>query len=497
MSTTEASAAAVTLGARLDRLPLGTFHRRLVLALAGMILFEWVETYSFAFVAPALRTQWNLSLTDIAAVAGIASLGAFAGGILGGRLADRAGRRRTMLVFVTVYCAATLLCVLAQNPWQLMAARFAAHFGTQGMAVVAIVVLTEFVPAAHRGRLQTYKVVIGSLGIPVAGWAGYLLVPQGSWGWRAVFALGLFGGVFAWLIRRWVPESPRWLVARGEFARADEIVRAIERQCGAGPAGREPTATGPGPMVSAAAGPAGSGPADPASVHPLPGPSPALAPPRLRDLLDGAHRRTFLVVSAMWATGLLTYSAFQTWTPTLLAENGLALDDTLLMSAVLATAAPLGALLSAPLIDRWDRRVTQFVLGLLSALALLLFALVQAPAAVLVLGCAVNVLFQMTVPFLQVYSAEAFPTRIRALGSGTANALSRVVNLAAPTLIAAVFTGLGYSAVFLFLAGLAVVGGVVAVTLGPRTTGLSLEATAHAEPRTPPPPRNPEHAAHD
>ncbi|MFF6896676.1 MFS transporter [Streptomyces hydrogenans] len=455
---TTAAPAAVALGARLDRLPVSAFHRRLVLALAGMILFEWVETYSFAFVAPALRTHWDLSLSGIAAIAGVASFGAFAGGILGGRLADRAGRRRTMLVFVSVYCAATLLCVLAQNPWQLMAARFVTHFGAQGMAVVAIVVLTEFVPAAHRGRLQTYKVVIGSLGIPVAGWAGYLLVPQGDWGWRAVFALGLFGGVFAWLIRRWVPESPRWLAARGEYARADAIVTAIERQCGA----RAP---------EAGSAPAAAGPAD----------GPVLAPPNVRDLLDGAHRRTFLVVSAMWTAGLLTYSAFQTWTPTLLAENGLELDDTLLMSAVLATASPLGALLSAPLIDRWDRRVTQFALGILSALALILFSLVRAPAAVLVLGCLVNVLFQMTMPFLQVYSAEVFPTRIRALGSGTANALSRVANLAAPALIAALYAGLGYTAVFLALACLAVVAGGIAVTLGPRTTGLSLEIATHQE----------------
>ncbi|MFE2108890.1 MFS transporter [Kitasatospora sp. NPDC059463] len=449
-------------GARLDRLPLSAFHRRLVLALAGMILFEWVETYSFAFVAPALRSQWGLSLGDIAAVAGVASLGAFAGGILAGRLADRAGRRRTMLVFVTVYCAATVLCVLAQNPWQLVMARFAAHFGTQGMAVVAIVVLTEFVPAAHRGRLQTYKVVIGSLGIPVAGWAGYLLVPYAEWGWRAVFALGLFGSVFAWLIRRWVPESPRWLAARGDLARAETIVRRIERQCGVATAEHEPAA-----QAAPAAG------------------SPPAAPARLRDLLAGAHRRTFLSMSAMWTAGLLAYSAFQTWTPTLLSENGLELDDTLLMSAVLATAAPLGALLAAPLIDRWDRRVSQFALGLLTALALILFALVRSPAAVLVLGCAVNLLFQTAMPFLQVYSAEVFPTRIRVLSSGTANALSRVVNLGAPSLIASLYTGIGYTAVFVFLACLAAAGGVIAVTVGPRTTGLSLEAAAHDEPHTP------------
>ncbi|MFE7395116.1 MFS transporter [Streptomyces sp. NPDC057557] len=455
-----ATAEAAALGNRLDRLPLSSFHRRLVIALAGMILFEWVETYAFAFVAPALRDQWGLSLSAVAAVAGVSQLGAFAGGIVGGYLADRIGRRRTMLAFVTVYCAATALCLIVQTPWQLIVARCAVHLGAQGMAVVAIVVLTEFVPAAARGRLQTYKVAVGSLGIPIAAWVGYFLVPQWTWGWRIVFGLGLFGIVFAWMIRRWVPESPRWLASCGDFVKADEVVRAIEEQCGIHP-------------------PAASGPA-PAPLEPTP-PVPASDRPRVAELLAGSHRRRFLVVATMWVAGLLAYSAYNTWTPTLLSETGLDLDDTLLLSAVLATAAPLGALVAVPLIDRWDRRRTQLVLGALTAVALLLFGLVRAPAAVLVLGCVVSLLFQMAVPFLQVYSAEVFPTRIRALGSGTANALSRIFNFAAPTLVAAVFTGLGYTAVFAFLAALSVTGGVVAIAFGPRTTGVSLEATPTPE----------------
>ncbi|MFE5709664.1 MFS transporter [Streptomyces sp. NPDC056501] len=457
------------LGTRLDRLPLSPFHRRLVLALAGMILFEWVETYAFAFVAPALREQWDMPLSTVAVVAGVGQLGAFAGGVLAGYLADRVGRRRTMLACVTLYCVATVGCVLVQNPWQLTAAHTATHLGAQGMAVVAIVVLTEFVPAAARGRLQTYKVAIGSLGIPIAAWAGYFLVPQWTWGWRLVFGLGLFGVVFAVLIHRWVPESPRWLASRGRLAEADAIVRQVEVQCGFQP-------------------PADGLPAPAATTS-----DPAESPdrPRISELWTGAHRRNFLVVTTMWVTGLLAYSAYNTWTPTLLAETGLDLDDTLLLSAALATAAPLGALVAVPLIDRWDRRRTQLALGALSAIALLLFSLVRSPAAVLVLGCLVTLLFQMAVPFLQVYSAEIFPTRIRALGSGTANALSRIFNFAAPMLVAAVYTGSGYTAVFVLLAALSATGGLIAVRFGPRTTGVSLEAAAadpvstHKEPNTP------------
>ncbi|MFB8044810.1 MFS transporter [Streptomyces hydrogenans] len=464
----------IALGTRLDRLPLSAFHRRLVIALAGMILFEWVETYAFAFVAPALRQQWDLPLSTVALVAGTSQLGAFAGGVLAGYLADRVGRRRTMLACVTLYCVATISCVLVQGPWQLIAARTATHLGAQGMAVVAIVVLTEFVPAATRGRLQTYKVAIGSLGIPIAAWAGYLLVPAWTWGWRLVFGLGLFGAVFAVLIHRWVPESPRWLASRGRLAEADAIVRHIEAQCGVlPPTDVEPLDRTP-PTPSSRTASTTTGAASPTTATP--------DRPRLSELWTGAHRRNFLIVTTMWVTGLLAYSAYNTWTPTLLAETGLDLDDTLLLSAVLATAAPLGALAAVPLIDRWDRRRTQLVLGALSATALLLFSLVRAPAAVLVLGCLVSLLFQMAVPFLQVYSAEIFPTRIRALGAGTSNALSRVFNFAAPMLVAALYAGAGYTAVFVLIAALSVTGGIVAVRFGPRTTGISLEDATPSSP---------------
>ncbi|MET8899636.1 MFS transporter [Streptomyces sp. NPDC004538] len=451
----------VTLGDRLDRLPLGPFHRRLVLALAGMILFEWVELNAFAFVAPTLREQWGMSLSTVALIIGVSQLGAFCGGVLGGYLADRSGRRRTMLVSVAVYCLGSALCVVVQSPWQLIAARFTAHLGAQAMAVVAIVMLTEFVPAAARGRLQTWKVAIGALGIPLAAWTGYFVVPHWTWGWRLVLGLGLFGVVFAYLVHRWVPESPRWLLSRGEWVRAEEIVRSIERSCGV----EHPRADG-------------------AQADRTGGDASASTPrARFTELLAPPHRRRFVVVATMWVTGLFAYSAFNTWTPTFLSESGLDLDNALLLSAALATAAPVGAVLAVPLIDRWDRRRTQLALGALLAATLLLFGLVRTPVPVLVLGCVVSLLFQASVPFLQVYSAEVFPTRVRALGSGTANALSRIVNFGAPMLVAAVYAGLGYTAVFTMLAVLGLVGGCVAVLFGPRTTGVSLETAATS--RTP------------
>lgn len=246
----------LSVGDRLDRLPLTSFHRRLVIALAGMILFEWIETHSFAFAAPILREQWDLPISGLAAVVAVSSLGAFTGGVLGGWLADRAGRRRTLLAFAVVYCLAALSATLVQSPEQLLVARTAVQFGAQGTAVVAIVVLSEFVPATARGRMQTYKVALGSLGIPIAAWSGYLLLPQWSWGWRLLFGLGALGAVFAVLVWRWVPESPRWLAAQGQTERAHEIVCSIERACGVTPSGPAPSLPPDGALSAAGARPA-------------------------------------------------------------------------------------------------------------------------------------------------------------------------------------------------------------------------------------------------
>ncbi|OPC79259.1 hypothetical protein B4N89_34955 [Embleya scabrispora] len=495
---------AASVGARLDRIPLSGFHRRLVLALAGMILFEWVEAYSFAFVAPVLRDQWHISLRTVGVIAGVTSLGAFAGGVAAGYLADRIGRRRTMLGFSVTYCVFAVLCAFVQGPGQLVIARTLAQFGTQGMAVCAIVVLTEFVPARARGRLQTRKVVIGAMGIPIAAWTSYFVVPHWSWGWRLVFGIGAVGVVFAVLVWRWVPESPRWLVTQGRTAEAEAIVAAIERASGVGAgagmeggAGRAPGlpdgGEGSRPEAVGEADAADDAVGDAHAVVAADAGSPA--PPavssagqrrtRVAELWTGPHRRTFLVTTAMWVTGLAAYSAFNTWTPTLLEENGLELSDTLLVSAVLATAAPLGSLLAAPLIDRWERTTSLLVLCLISAGLLLLFGVTHARAAILVLGCLVTLLFHASTPFLQIYSAEVFPTSIRALGSGTANALSRIVNFGGPMLIAAIYAGLGYAAVFAWIALLAGSGGVIAHRFGPRTTGRPLEALGRTASDTP------------
>ncbi|RJL23279.1 MFS transporter [Bailinhaonella thermotolerans] len=453
----DTTAAPQALGDRLDRLPLTSFHRKLVIALAGMILFEWVETHSFAYVLPALRAQWDAPLSTFAAIAAVGSLGAFTGGVLGGYLADRIGRRRAMLTFSATYCTAAVLCALVQSPGQLMAARALAFFGAQGTAVIAIVTLSEFVPASARGRLQTHKVLVGSLGIPIAAWLGYFLIPNWPSGWRVLFGIGTLGAVFAVLVWRWVPESPRWLMARGQVDRAHEIVCRIERECGVTPGAS-------------------------AVLHDTGPPAPRA---RVTELLSRDLRGRFLLASLMWVTGLLAYYAFTTWTPTLLSENGLHLSDTLLLSAVLASCAPLGALAAVPLIDRWDRRKTQLAIGVVLAAVLLLFSVAESHAAILAFGCLVSLLFQVAVPFLQVYTAEVFPTRVRALGAGTANAVSRIVNFGGPALVTGVYTTLGYTPVFVLLATLSVLGGCLAILFGPRTTGLPLESVESASP-TPP-----------
>src|SRR6266568_7407244 len=110
MDATPVAPPSPSAGARLDRISVITRSHRTWVALLGIFFtFDLVDLNTFAYVAPALRSEWGLSITTVGAVTSASFLGMFAGGLLGGRLADRYGRRPTILVAATFYSACSLL----------------------------------------------------------------------------------------------------------------------------------------------------------------------------------------------------------------------------------------------------------------------------------------------------------------------------------------------------------------------------------------------------
>src|SRR5579872_2333153 len=227
--------------ARLDRLPWSAFHRRVIVALGITWVLDGLEVTLAGTLAGALAQSPTLHL-DAAEVGLSASAylaGAVAGSILFGHLADRMGRKRLYTITLLVYLAGTAGSALSWSfaSYALWRAVTGAGIGGEYSAINSAI--QEFTPPGLRGRIDL--LVNGSfwLGAMLGGAvAGVLLSPERfalDLGWRLAFAAGaaLGGGVLA--LRRYVPESPRWLVTHGRPEEAERIVREIEAEIGAPP----------------------------------------------------------------------------------------------------------------------------------------------------------------------------------------------------------------------------------------------------------------------
>ncbi|HWT71785.1 MAG TPA: MFS transporter [Oxalicibacterium sp.] len=233
MSTTASS-----IPARLDRLPWSAWHWRVVIALGVSWLLDGLEVTVVGSIGPALQRSETLGLS--ASQVGWAASAYIGGAVLGalyfGRLADKLGRKRMFLVTLVVYLVATMMTAFTWDIYSFAFCRLLTGFGIGGEYAAINSAIDELIPARLRGRVDL--AVNGTFWIGAAMGAGLSIVLLNpsfiapEWGWRAAFALG---GVLAFailLVRRHLPESPRWLMMHGRFDEAEAVMRQIEGAVG-------------------------------------------------------------------------------------------------------------------------------------------------------------------------------------------------------------------------------------------------------------------------
>ncbi|GGF53092.1 putative metabolite transport protein YyaJ [Marmoricola endophyticus] len=433
--------------ARLDRIPIATAsHRRWMWVLGFLFAFDLIDLNTFAYAAPAVREQWDLSIDQIGHINSIGFAGMFLGAIIGGRVSDRIGRRTVLLGSVVFYSVFSLATAAAQDATQMMVLRFLTGLGLQAMTGVLLVYLSEMFPKALRGRYQALTLGIGFVGVPVVALTARVVVPLGGDHWRWVFVIGGLGILGLGFARRMLPESIRWQVVNGHPETAARTLDHLEQEArSAGATLAEPVE----PVLAA--------------------PAPAIElfrPRNLRRLIS-----TMLVCVCL----ILCFYGFNSWVPTLLVDNGYSTSQTLTYTAILSLAAAPGAFLAVPLIDRFDRRWLLAGIEVLAAVLLLIFGFVSDPAALVVSGFLATMMLQCGVAVIYTYLPETFPTPLRGLGSGIANGTGRLSGVIGLTVVGWVYQGLGFTAVFTYLAATALLMGLVLVVLGERTTNVSLD----------------------
>ncbi|MFC4274443.1 MFS transporter [Achromobacter aloeverae] len=220
--------------ARLDRLPWSGWHWRITLALGVAWVLDGLEVTLVGSIGGVLQRADTLALsaTEVGWAGSLYIAGAVIGALGFGRLADRLGRKRLFLLTLGIYMAATLATAFSQGFVFFAVCRFATGLGIGGEYAAINSAIDELIPARVRGRVNL--AINGSFWLGAALGAGLsllLLDPRvlgPALGWRAGFGLGAVLALAILLVRRDVPESPRWLLSHGRADEARRVVDAVE-----------------------------------------------------------------------------------------------------------------------------------------------------------------------------------------------------------------------------------------------------------------------------
>ncbi|MGW5349645.1 MFS transporter [Streptomyces sp. NPDC004031] len=224
--------------ARLDRLPWSRWHWMIVIGLGTVWILDGLEVTTVGNIAGRIAEPGSGLSVTASQITGIAAAlyvaGACSGALFFGWLTDRYGRKKLFMITLAVYLSATAMTALSFQPWWFFTFRFLTGFGIGGEYAAINSAIDELIPSRFRGRVDL--IINGSYWLGAIGGSLLSIVALNTSifpknvGWRLTFALGVVLGLVIMLVRRHVPESPRWQFIHGHGREADELVADVEEQ---------------------------------------------------------------------------------------------------------------------------------------------------------------------------------------------------------------------------------------------------------------------------
>jgi len=447
-------ASAVNAGARLDRLPISSFHYRIFWLVGAGMFFDGYDLYvAGGVLASAIQTKFS-TLPQNLQFLSLTFVGMTLGSLITGFVGDRFGRRFTYQINLLIFGLASLAAAFAQDMTQLIVCRFVQGLGLGAEIVVGYSTLTEFVPPKTRGRWLAFMAFLVVAGFPATALLSYLIIP--SFGWRPMFVIAGIGSLIVWYLRKNLPESPRWLESQGRNAEAEALMQSIEKE-----------AAGAGTLPPAA---------KPAAVPQLTA-SAMLRPPILQRMIVGSW--VLITINTL-------IFGFVIFLPQFFLRQGLTIANSLGYTLVLSIASLLGCALGAYLSDSIGRRwsiIGASIVTIVSGYIYARFNAASDPATVLSVGFVLIVaIYVQTAILFGVYTPELFPTEIRLRANGICNTFGRGATVISPFIVGALMASYQLPGVVWLMIGLVVIQIVVVWAWGvePRNRGLEDVAAAKA-----------------
>ncbi|NIE85015.1 MULTISPECIES: MFS transporter [unclassified Burkholderia] len=450
-----------SVSARLDRLPPTRYFRGLVARIAIGGWFEFYEMFMAAYISLGLikggmyhaTTEGIFDVNGFASFLGSFFAGMFVGTVALGGFTDRFGRRAVFTGAMLLYSVATFAAAFQVSPEAMDAWRFVAGLGIGVQLITVDTYISELTPNHARGKYMAFSILVILTSVPTVALLSYVLVPHtilGLDGWRWVMIIGSAGALLIWLIRRDLPESPRWLESRQRVAEARAIVDRIESRVVAETG--QPLAA---PKLDAAAPEEGQG--------------------SWSEIWQRPYLGRTLMLSLFNFCQTFGVYGFGAWVPVLLYSKGITITHSLLYTMVIAITTPLGAIGAMACAERIERKWQLAACAAVVAVAGVMFGMVREPALILLFGSAVTIANNWLIGIFHTYQAELYPTRIRARAVGFVFSWSRLSSIFVGFWVAALLKHYGVPAVFVLISSAMLVIVVAVGAFGPRSNGIRLE----------------------
>jgi putative MFS transporter len=446
------SDAVARVSARIERLPMSAWHWRMLAIVGTADFFDAFDSLTTAFVMPILAKAWAIPPSDIGLLISSGFIGQALGAIGLSWLAEKRGRVALLTWTLAIVAALSVACAFAWNFQSLFWTRAAQGLALGAEVPLAATYMNEIVMAKYRGRFTQGIQAVFAFGVLISSYIAAAVVPV--WGWQSMFVLGALPALLAVSLRWLLPESPRWLAAKGRLAEADQVMTAIEKDVSRG------------------------------GARPLPEPRADFPAARQDDarfaqLFEGIYlKRTLTCWLLLFCVSYVGYGLL-TWIPSIFSTAfhlppAEALND----SFIVGLFGFCGTISGLFLIDRMPRRA-YFTLSFVGAgLPLLTLGLRGSNASVTELMALVSmarVFMAFSLTGVYVYAPEVYPTRMRALGAGVASSFMRIASIVGPIAIGWALGAAGIGAVFAMFAVVAFVGAATALFLLVEGRGKVLE----------------------
>jgi len=437
------------VGARLDRVPFCRYHYRMLFLIAAGL---FVDSFANMVMPGVLAVLVHMGISNLSMNAYYISVtfaGLTLGALLAGLMGDRFGRKSAYQFNLLLFGVFSLLSAFMPNMWSLIFVRFFMSIGLGAEYAVGYGFVTEFVPPLVRGRCVAVVFTLSSAGTLAASLVSVIVIP--AWGWRWMFVISGIMALAVWMLRKNMPDSPRWLESVGRLDEADALVRRIEKEAG----------------ITEAPTPArGEKIARPADAGVM-----ELFRPRLvRQTLLG------MVISMITIAGI--YS-FLIWMPMFLMKQGFSMASSLWFSTLMLTSAVVGSALGIWVSDSVGRKSSITIAAVFAAVAAVIYPHLTSIWPITVCGFLLETALFLLLAFaVGIYVPELFPTQYRLRGSGITQASGRFAAMLAPYLVVYLYRRSGVSGVVYLIAGMCVFLCIVILTFGLETKRRSLEEIA-------------------